>query len=152
MKTSAFISVAFLAAVVLFLTECTGPRPRSSINPGGKMTQETGNGRPYFDEDQANSYIGKYVLIGLSYEDEKGNPQPEKQTELHGRIESADATDGFRVRLEGKRAGETYWLPPDLRAFKEGRPGEYRLRNTGEVMKDPDLIAEWIVAQHEKKE
>lgn len=50
----------------------------------------------------------------------------------------ADPGEGIALRLEGARAGETYRLPPDLRAFAPAPPGEYRLRETGEVVVDPD--------------
>jgi hypothetical protein len=99
--------------------------------------------RPPFDQVKASALIGKYVLIGLTYLDHRDNLIEQKQ--MHGRIMSADERQGFAVALEGKRKGETFWLPPDLRPFQEAKPGEYRLRSTGEVVVDPDLLATWTV-------
>jgi len=47
---------------------------------------------------------------------------------------------GIEIALEGSRAGETYRLPPDMRAFFPATKGEYRLRSTGEVVVDPDFF------------
>jgi hypothetical protein len=32
-----------------------------------------------------------------------------------------------------------------MRAFRRAEPGEYRLASTGEVVMDPDLLANWTV-------
>ncbi len=47
-----------------------------------------------------------------------------------------------RLRLT---SGGHYDLPPDVRTFEEARPGEYRLRSTGEIVVDPDFTSTWIV-------
>ena len=111
------------------------------------MTGVSEDGRPPYDQDRADSYIGKYVLVGISYEDASGNARPEKQRQLHGRITVADPRKGFCIELEGANAGGTYWLPPDLRAFQDAPPGQYRLRSTGEVVEDPDVTASWTVVE-----
>jgi len=36
-------------------------------------------------------------------------------------------------------------LPPDLRSLKPAPAGEYRLRATGEIVRDPDYLATWVV-------
>jgi hypothetical protein len=101
--------------------------------------------RPPFDERRAASYVGKYVLIGVTYVDISGNVLEQQQ--MHGRITSADAQDGLRIELKGQRLGETFSLPPDLRPFQRSRPGEYRLRATGEVVPDPDLVCRWTITR-----
>jgi len=101
--------------------------------------------RPSFDSARGQSFVGKYVLIGLTYLDNEGNMLEQK--ELHGSILSADDQYGFAVKLEGRHAGETYRLPPDLRPYHEAPPGEYRLLSTGEVVIDPDLLCYWSVTK-----
>jgi hypothetical protein len=49
--------------------------------------------------------------------------------------------------LAGARAGETYGLPPDLRSLKPAPAGEYRLRSTHEIVRDPDYLATWVIEQ-----
>lgn len=83
--------------------------------------------------------VGKYILIGITRRDERDTELGLEQ--VHGRITFADAKSGVSVQLEGSRSGESYRLPPDLRSLKPAPLGEYRLRSTGEVVRDPDLIA-----------
>jgi hypothetical protein len=99
--------------------------------------------RPPWDSALALSLVAKRVLIGLTYCDHDDRLIEQKQ--LHGTIIKADADKGFAVRLEGQREGELYWIPPDLRAFQDAPPGEYRLRSTGEIVVDPDLISNWVI-------
>src|SRR5690349_7397781 len=87
--------------------------------------------------------VGKIVLIGLTYHDGHGKTTEQKQ--LHGRIVSADERHGFKVELAGSNKGQTYRLPPDLRPFRNAARGEYRLRSTGEVVVNPDLVCNWIL-------
>jgi hypothetical protein len=89
--------------------------------------------------------IGKRVLVGITYQDRRGRVCDVEQ--IHGRIESVDPQAGVTVELAGAKAGEKYTLPPELAAFQRAEPGEYRLRSTGEVVSDPDLVATWTVLQ-----
>lgn len=100
------------------------------------------NDKPPFDQKRATSFVGKHVLIGMTYLDHAGTFLEQKQ--MHGTILRADAKKGFEVALINQN-GERFWLPPDLRSFEEAAPGEYRLRATGEVVVDPDLICTWTV-------
>ena len=114
------------------------------------MREHQGSGRPPFDQKKANSFLGKYVIVGLNFEDKTGSPLPEKQNQLHGRIIAVHPSKGFCIQLGGKNAGKTYWLPPDLRPFEDAQHGAYRLRSNGEIVKDPDLISNWIVTEHDE--
>jgi hypothetical protein len=58
---------------------------------------------------------------------------------------SVDPEAGIMLRLSGSRSGDVYTLPPDLRAFFPAPPGSYRLRETGEVVVDPDYTATWNI-------
>jgi len=84
--------------------------------------------RPPFDERRAAALVGKYVLIGLTYHDADGRFLEQRQ--IHGMIVGADAQHGIEVELKGASSGETY-----------------RLRATGEVVIDPDLLCTWSVTK-----
>jgi hypothetical protein len=101
------------------------------------------DGRPPFDSESAASMVGKYVLIGMTYVDATGKVVEQRQ--LLGRIVATDAKRGITIELKGKRDGEVYCLPPDLRSFKDAPRGEYRLRSTGEVIVNPDLLTTWTI-------
>jgi hypothetical protein len=99
--------------------------------------------RPSWDSALALSLVAKRVLVGINYCDHNDNLLEQKQ--VYGTIIKADARDGFAIRLEGQKEGELFWLPPDIRAFQDAQPGEYRLRSTGEIVVDPDFITYWTV-------
>ncbi len=89
------------------------------------------------------------MLVGLTYLASDGNTVT-SQRQYHGRIVRVDGSKGIAVACEGKWAGETMELPPDLRAFRLAGPGEYKLRSTGEVVKDPDVLATWSITERLK--
>lgn len=99
---------------------------------------------PDFDLELASTYIDKYILIGVTYFDHFGKELEQQQ--MHGIVEKVDAT-GFTIRLKGGREGETWNMPPVLEAISAANPGEYRLRTTGEVVVDPDLLTTWSVTK-----
>jgi hypothetical protein len=86
---------------------------------------------------------GRHVLVGVTVLDAKDEVVEQRQ--FHGVVEVADASSGIAVRRHD--TSELEWLPPDLRAFSRAEPGEYRLRSTGEVLTDPDVLATWTVHQ-----
>jgi RNase P/RNase MRP subunit p29 len=92
------------------------------------------------DEHQAASLVGKHALIGLTYVDADGTVR--RQVQIHGRITAVDETK-VTMRLHG--SDQEFTLPPDLAIFEPAQPGEYRLRSTGEVVVDPDLLASWTI-------
>lgn len=89
---------------------------------------------------RAAALIGKHVLVGLTYGDADGAPV--RLVQVHGWITAADAT---RITLRLHGTGEEFTLPPALDAFQEAPPGEYRLRATGEIVVDPDLLVTWTI-------
>jgi hypothetical protein len=100
--------------------------------------------RPDFTDEDAASILGKYVLIGVTYEDSSGNML--EQAQMHGVIERADSF-GIVVELRGKHAGTSWRMPPDMRAISAAPAGSYRLRETGEIVENPDLLAEWTITK-----
>jgi hypothetical protein len=93
-----------------------------------------------WDEQQAATLVGKHVLVGLTYVNADGTVR--KQAQVHGRITAVDETM-VTVRLHDSE--EDFTLPPIWEAFEPAEPGEYRLRSTGEVVVDPDLLASFSI-------
>ena len=102
--------------------------------------------RPPFWSEKAQRLVGKHVLIGKTYVDERG--EPVELVQLHGVVESADESSGIALRRSDNQELER--LPPDLRPFVPAEPGEYRLRSTGEVVVDPDFLATWTIARERR--
>jgi hypothetical protein len=82
--------------------------------------------------------------VGLTYLDHRGEFLEQRQ--LHGEIVSANR-DGVVIALAGKRAGEQWTMPPALESIRRAPAGEYRLRETGEVVIDPDLMSTWTISK-----
>lgn len=106
----------------------------------GKLKREFP--KPRWDIAVGKSYIGKYILIGITYLDADGNETGKQQ--LHGIVESASEEDGIAIKLKGVHEGETWIMPPDQRAISKARSRTYRLRTSGEVIENPDLLSTWI--------
>ena len=98
--------------------------------------------RSPFDEELAASYVGKYILVGLTFLDPHG--QESLQQQLHGVILSA-SPDGILIELRGVHEGQTWNMPPALEAIRPAEPGSYTLHETEEVIEDPDLLASWTI-------
>lgn len=87
--------------------------------------------------------IGKVILIGVTYTDARDNVRCRKQ--WWGIVEQASMSEGIRVQLSG--SSETSAFPPDLRAVRRAAPGEYRLKESGEIVTNPDFLATWICVE-----
>ena len=96
--------------------------------------------QPRFDEQQAGALLGKHTLIALTYYEHTGAVI--ERVQLHGDIVEVDEE---QVTVSLGESGEKCTVPPDLSAFVEAPPGEYRFRATGEVVVNPDLMAEWNI-------
>jgi hypothetical protein len=110
-----------------------------------RMSTESSDDPLTFDEKFASALVGKYVLIGLTVHDARGDLSRREQ--FHGIVVSADCKAGIAVALRGAREGETKWLPPATDVFEAARPGTYALSTTGEKVVDPDFTAMWLVNQ-----
>src|SRR6185436_12026224 len=97
--------------------------------------------RPRFDAAAAGELIGKYVLVGITVEDKRG--QIKRQEQFHGTVVSADAHVGIVLMLQGTREGEKKTLPPATTVFEPAPKGTYTLRTTGENVDDPDFTVTW---------
>jgi hypothetical protein len=110
---------------------------------------EETEGKPRWDQDDADWLIGKCVLAGITYLASDGKTAT-SQRQYHGKITKAEPDVGFTIECEGVSAGQTMVLPPDLRAFRLADRGEYRLRSTGEVVNDPDILTTWSIVDRPK--
>lgn len=108
------------------------------------MSEPTDDNPPEWNQEKADLLIGKYVLVGVTHLTFDGQTVTSRN-EYHGRLATAEPGIGFSIQCEGKRAGTTFRLPPDLRVFHVAGPGEYALRSTGEVVKNPDLLVTWSI-------
>ena len=99
---------------------------------------------PEFDASTGAAYVGKYILLGVTYLDPSGKEL--EKVQMHGVIKTATAEE-IVVDLRGVYEGKTWSMPPDLRAISEARPGKYMLRATGEIVTDPDLVSTWTVVK-----
>ena len=108
-----------------------------------------GNCPPPWDQEEADGLVGQLVLVGITYVAADGKTVT-SQVQCWGRIVSA-TPEGIAILCEGETwSGQTMALPPHLTAFQAARPGEYRLRSTGETVENPDLTTSWTVTQSPK--
>lgn len=97
--------------------------------------------KPAIDESLAASFVGKHLLIGITYLD--ADDQLIEHKQMHGLILRINEREGVVVSLHG--SGEEFALPPDLSSYEVAPRGEYRLHSTGEVVVDPDLTTTWTL-------
>jgi len=106
------------------------------------MTEHTSeHWEPYFDDVEAQEIIGKHLLVGVTYRDHQGEITGVEQ--FHGEVIRATREEGIIIRLNGST--EERWLPPDLSCLEPASPGNYRLKASGEIVVDPDLLSAWTV-------
>ncbi len=94
------------------------------------------------DSAATDIYVGKYILVGVTYVDSAG--QVESSVQMHGVVESA-SQDGVTIALKGERLGQSWTMPADLSAISPAQPGRYELPETGEIVENPDFICTWMV-------
>jgi len=102
----------------------------------------SGNSAQEFDSAAADIYLGKYILIGVTYMNSAG--EVEDSVQMHGVVESA-SRDGIKVSLRGERDGQSWTMPADPSAISPAQPGRYQLPETGEIIENPDFICTWMV-------
>lgn len=87
--------------------------------------------------------IGKVILIGVTYVDRADNVLDRKQ--WWGIVEAASSDVGICVAL--KNSSDPCTLPPDLNALRRAPPGEYRLKESGQIIQDPDFLTTWTCVE-----
>jgi hypothetical protein len=97
----------------------------------------------FMSEITFEDLIGKVILIGVTYTDARDNILCRRQ--WWGTVKKASMSEGICVSLSD--SSETSAFPPDLRAVRHAAPGVYRLKESGEVVTDPDFLATWICVE-----
>ncbi|VAX00342.1 hypothetical protein MNBD_GAMMA22-119 [hydrothermal vent metagenome] len=100
-----------------------------------------------YDVEFAKKLLGKSILIAVNVIDSNG--EIESQQQMHGLIKSVSATEGILILLNGSFLGKQWQMPPDTSSIKIAEAGEYNLKATGEVIKNPDYICSWQVHRNE---
>ena len=102
------------------------------------------------DDSKADEYLGKVVLLGVTYLDHADKLIEQKQ--WVGTILTFSRKEGIKITL--KDSDEPCGLPPDQRGIRKAPPGVYRLRSTGEEIENPDYLATWtcVSPQQNKNE
>lgn len=112
-----------------------GP-PRFVPSPGAEFPEP-------WDQAAADWLVGKYALVGIAFVGRDG----ERSGQYHGRIVSADPQAGITIECEGGSKGETLVMPPATGWFGHAHPGENKLKATGEVVINPDVVTTWRIEQ-----
>ena len=96
---------------------------------GRSLVQRIGVRRP------PAAFADKRIIVGITFLDSGGALL--EQFQMHGRVVAASGAHGIvLIRPDGGR----FVIPPSPRWLRAARPGEYRLRATGEVVIDPDYL------------
>jgi hypothetical protein len=99
-----------------------------------------------FTSAQVARYIGKRLLVGITYLDK--NEQVTRLEQFHGLVVRINKNEGIVVKINDLNTER--FLPPDLDQIHEASPGDYKLKASGEIVVNPDYIATW--ARYESKE
>jgi hypothetical protein len=110
---------------------------------------EEKDGPPEWDQSEADWLVGKTILVGIVFVAADGTTV-KSQGRYHGKIVRAECNHGIVIACEGVWSGRTMTLPPYISAFHPADPGEYRLRSTGEVVKNPDVLTTWSITERMK--
>lgn len=111
--------------------------------PDGAIDHKHGDmddGAPEWSDDFAEKLLGSVVLVGITRRSVSGDTLEQ----FYGTVVRAGA-EGIDLTLSGSRSGENFFLPPHPQAFLPAQPGSYRLRDTGEVVENPDFTTTWTV-------
>jgi hypothetical protein len=101
---------------------------------------------PEWDEARAAWLVGKVALVGMTRFASDGQTVLAKQ-QYHGVIEACDREIGIRIACKGVGQIENVMLPPITTPFLDAKPGEYRLRSTGEIIRNPDVTVSWTITE-----
>jgi hypothetical protein len=85
-------------------------------------------------------FTGKILLVGITLLDE--NEELIEQIQVYGPIIRIDEK-GVIIKRNG--CGSEFGIPSDFNNINEAKPGEYKLRSTGELVVNPDYISSWTV-------
>jgi hypothetical protein len=86
---------------------------------------------------------GRRILIGITRVAADGGYAQEQHVGIAG---IHDRGTYCLVTIECDD-GETREYPFDSRTLQRARPGEYRMRSTGQVVANPDFLMTWVVTK-----
>jgi len=98
------------------------------------------------DEKGEEQFIGKHIIVGITYEDSEGNV--EERIQFHGTIIQANKK-GILIRKHN--SDEIFTLPPDIGSIEKAEKAIYKLHSTGEEVINPDYKTTWTVTRPHKK-
>lgn len=91
--------------------------------------------------EELQEYLkGKIFLIGLTVIDNKGELIEQYQT--HGKVKELMVDGLFKIE---RRDGSIFQMPYDKDTIKKAEKGEYREKETGHIIKNPDFIMTWEI-------
>lgn len=99
-----------------------------------------------FDEDFAEGFIGKYLLVGVTCLGVDGAVTQQEQ--MHGVILAATA-HGIDVELRGAYDGVVWRMAPFLDELSPAKPGTYWLRSSQESVENPDFVFSMTIRSNE---
>jgi hypothetical protein len=79
------------------------------------VTEPTRPSAPDYDPNLATRLVGKYVLVGITFEDASGKIASREQ--CHGVVARVDQTYGIEIALKGLRLGGAKRFPPSTSVF-----------------------------------
>ena len=91
---------------------------------------------------------GAKVLLGVTREQESGEVS---QEQFVGLASVKDEGSYCLVSIQCDD-GESREYPFDARTLERAPPGEYWLRSTGEIVRNPDYLMTWIVTEGQENE
>ena len=80
--------------------------------------------------------LNKTIITGITYMNEEDELVERKQ--FFGTIVRINEKEGVVIKLAN--SSEEISVPPQLDNIEKAKPGEYRLKSTGEVIVDPDYL------------
>jgi len=99
-----------------------------------------------FDAAQAESMVGKTVLVSLTCMNDFGDLEAFEQ--FSGKVLRINNEDGLVVLRDD--SNEEFSLPPDLDHYQKAKPGEYKLAESETVVTNPDFVVEWDIYPPDK--
>jgi len=95
------------------------------------------------DRIEPSELDGRVVLLGITRLVDDGSYE---QDQFVGVASIEDQTEYLLVRLSCDD-GEVRDYPFDSRALQRAPAGEYRLRSTGQIVRNPDFLMTWTVTK-----
>lgn len=99
-----------------------------------------------FDPKQAETMIGKTVLVSLTCMNDFGDLEAFEQ--YAGKILRINNEEGLVLKREDTQ--EEFNLPPDLDHYIPAKKGDYKLAESATIINDPDYLVEWDIYPPDK--